>query len=284
MSEEEIIKLPPGFKGNLSEEQAKILSEMKAYVRKSELLMSTLLHPLSTTFLLRFLRARSFHLKKSIDMLEAYAKYIIDEHIWDIKMETVIELCDNPTIKWMGFDKLGRGTFIITPGHHVPGSMEYTLLGPMLCMVLFLACQELKDPKQTLCLIFSYKGWGLKNVDSKLDREMMTVAQDMMPERLGKAFFVSPPWYFSTVWSVCKHFLHQDTRDKFEFLSRNPEKTLLEAFHEDVLLESLGGKKSEAETIRKFLEDRMKPEQTLRECLLERDILLNLNYDSEEED
>lgn len=268
---EDTSKVPEGFEGNLTPDQEATLEEFRQKVKSSSFLMEHIKYnPLHTPFLLRFLRARNFDINKSMALIEKYANFIKEHDVWNTTIDDVMDVADNPVIKWMGKDLDGRSTFLIQPGLHVPGEINYDVLPRALASVLFLATQESTDDKTTLCLVLHYKDWGLGNIDTKLDRILLPTAQDLAPEQLGKAFFVQPPWYFSTAWAVVKHFIHEQTQEKFEFLSSNPIERLKERFDEDTLVEDLGGKKDKAETIDTFLRARMEKNETLLEAMKKR--------------
>ena len=61
------------------------------------------------------------------------------------------------------------------------------------------------------------------------------------PEQMGRMMVVNTPWVFNAVWSMCKGWIDEKTRNNIEILGSNGPAKLLEWVDKDTLPTFLGG-------------------------------------------
>mmetsp|Transcript_12506 Transcript_12506/g.18722 ORF Transcript_12506/g.18722 Transcript_12506/m.18722 type:complete len:293 (-) Transcript_12506:57-935(-) len=208
----------------------------------------------SDAFYLRFLRARNFSKKKAMKMLVNFVAKYDDLDLYNKTIDDVPSVINTHAVQFLGPDKYQRQIILITPGKHTPGSMDYREVEAAFLMAANIAELTLDTPEsknEHITLMFHYKDWGLSNVDTKVDRIFMKVGQDCMPERLGKSYFVQPPKVFQGVWTFCKPFLDEKTKNKFIFIDKLDE--LKDDIDDYVLPKVLGGSREHTPTLYEYL-------------------------------
>jgi len=205
---------------------------------------------------LRWLRARKFDVNKSYEMVTKYVEWREKKQIDKLSLEKLGESLKTKAVSFMGTDKDGRIAVVVFPARHTPGTLDCGELENLLSFTIDAAVTTLTRNDKFI-LLFDYEGWGLSCVDSNVDKVIMNVGQNNYPERLGDAFLIRPPWYFSTVWNIVKYFLDEKTKSKFTFVYKNEE--LLNRFDTDNLLERYGGTRKE-QTLEEFLVSVVKDE------------------------
>jgi len=245
---------------HLNEAQAAILNSFKQTMEQTGLKQKFRDQDFSDAMCLRWLRARKFDVQKAYDMAKAHCDWREETRVEQYSMEMCNSVLDTEACQFMGEDKLGRPTIVITPGKHTPGSLPLDQVEALMVLTLEVAIRNLKNNNEHFVLIFDYEGWGLRNVDKGVDNIILTVGQNNYPERLIEAILVQPPWYFSTVWAVVKLFLDEKTKSKFLFLSKNVNEELQNRYTPENLLEKFGGA-SKGTTVREYLTTRMKDDK-----------------------
>jgi len=67
------------------------------------------------------------------------------------------------------------------------------------------------------------------------------IGQDRYPETMGRFYIINAPWMFSTIWSVIKLWLDEETVKKIDILGSNYKDTLLKQIPVQNLPADLGG-------------------------------------------
>lgn len=58
-------------------------------------------------------------------------------------------------------------------------------------------------------LITDYKNFGRRHMDTKTNMEVLGYLNNHCPERMGKTFFLDPPFLFWVGWKIISPFLSQ---------------------------------------------------------------------------
>ncbi len=245
-----------GFPGDCSEEQLKALEQFRKEVTE----MGCTDPPYDDAYLLRFLRARKFDLKKTKIMWTNYIKCRNDEKVddaYNFEYEALNEVKKCYPHSYFKTDKLGRPVF-----YERVGQLKYTELMKTttqerferyfikeyeeLFHDIFPACTKAagKTVDQTV-YIMDLKGGALKLLSPKIYdfiKSLMKIGSDYYPEILGKMFIINAPILFYGVWSMLKPFVDERTRNKISILGTSYEKELLEVIDAENLPDIYGGK------------------------------------------
>ncbi|KAJ8042971.1 SEC14-like protein 2 [Holothuria leucospilota] len=242
-----------GRVGDLSKEQAEKLAQFR------ENLKDILQEKHTDHYLLRFLRARNFNLKKSEEMI----RKCID---WRIKNKMSTFIQDNPLPEaidkyWprgqSGVDKEGNLIEITNIGSVDPRGVIYSLKSSerekvfiYLIEIMYYNAKKNSEKQgryiEGLTIILDVDGLGpsiLWKPFISLFNEMMVVMEQYYPETVKRVFITRPPAMFPLAYSLVKPFLHEDTKKKVKVLksSSNWQATLLKYIDADQLPKHWGG-------------------------------------------
>lgn len=210
--------------------------------------------------LLRFLRARNFHLKDAKAMLEATLAWREENSVDHIRKE--FQYPERTELKkfYPQFhhqtDKSGRPIYIEQFGRlDVDKVLEVTTMERLLKFHI----QEweiLTDLKFPACsakagvhiekslTILDLKGVNPRSFAGKVRhfaKEVTRIDQDHYPEHLGTMLIINTPIMFKAVWQVVKLWLDKKTQTKIQVLGAHYQKRLLELVDADMLPHFLGG-------------------------------------------
>mgnify|MGYP003386642783 CR=1 FL=1 len=173
---------------------------------------------------LRYLRARSYDIEKSKNMLESTLKWrneinIINMNEWK---ETLMLEHSTGKMYVRGYDNEGHVILYMKPKyentHNHDGNIKnliYTLEKVSICMR--------KDKRQEkMVLIIDYDGFSLLNsAPMKTSMETLNILQNHYPERLYSAYMCRPPWIFNTFWNMIYPFVDPVTKQKIHFIKNS---------------------------------------------------------------
>lgn len=206
----------------LTEKQLAVLDEFKAEVGKYEMSEEEKLFYLDDMCLLRYLRARDFHIDKA-------HKMIIDTIEWRrlhkpelITLQEVEVMARTGCVYINGLDKKGRPIIYGRPYREdvlkeaVPTQTKFKHL--VYWVEKGFTMMDKSKGVESFTLITDYKDFGRKHMDMKTNNEVLHYLNNHCPERMGKTFFLDPPFLFWMGWKVISPFLSQATLDKVSFI------------------------------------------------------------------
>jgi len=248
-----------GYPGDCSPEQLQALAQF----RNKVIAMGCPNPPYDDAYLLRFLRARKFDLKDTMEMWTNYINWRREKKVDEVyKMEIsgMKEAKQYYPHLYFRTDKLGRPIFIERVGKiHFDKMMKIVSLEQIekhfiqdyerLLNEIFPACSKAKgEVIQNTCYIMDMKGAAAKMMSSKvwdLLKMVSKIGQDYYPEILGHMFIINVPLFFYGIWNVVKHFVDEKTRKKIHILGSGYKKELFQYVDEKDLPDFLGGKATE---------------------------------------
>ncbi|CAI7910563.1 unnamed protein product [Closterium sp. NIES-54] len=150
----------------------------------------------------RYLRARSWHVKKAEKMLLetiAWRRAFTPERI---RWADVAKESETGKVYRAPFtDKLGRPVLVLCPGKQNTDDHDGNIRQMVYCMEN--AVQSLPEGVEQMVWIIDYKGFTLrKSPPMKTSREVLHILQNHYPERLGAAILFDPPYIFQGLWKV----------------------------------------------------------------------------------
>jgi hypothetical protein len=248
----------PGFLGNLTKTQEKVLSEFKEYLQT----VGQDQNPLYDDWnLLKYCRARKFVLDDVIKMWDAYIKWRKDNAIdnlfdWSdltfsrMTMPSFIEEVIICTDKWnrpvvyQCFADLDEKKLLQVTEHQYLKHTAYKM-EVFNHIVLPILSKLYNCRVEQMTLIMDLKGISLGVVSNSKVRSYISKATEIgniyYPEALAKTFIINSPWYFSAMWAIIKLWLDKSTKKKFSIYGSSYKKQLLEFIDEDQLPVFMGG-------------------------------------------
>jgi len=210
--------------------------------------------------LLRFLRARRFDVAKSKDMLLNCEKWRKEFKVDELTKSFTFPESEKVAKLYPQFyhktDRLGRPVYVEQLGKlNVKELFNVTTVERMqqklvveyekTILTRFAACSKIsgKNIEQS-CTILDLDGVSLMSSGQVLSiiREISKIGQDYYPELLGTMFIVNAPMLFSSVWSLIKPFLDENTVKKIHILGSSYKTKLFEYVDPENCPEVLQGK------------------------------------------
>lgn len=219
--------------------------------------------------LLRFLRARDFDYRKSLDLALGACEWRAS-----VKPEQVVpEMLPNalPSKLWRfaGYAKSGMPILLIDAANWVPSSYygvdEYVRY---VAYITEVTMAQMGPGVERIFALFQLAGFSVEMMRPLATRcliELARIVQYKFPERLGAAMLLNAPPMFSLCWRWLSRIMDPRTHAKVHFVSRDAvHETLRRYIDEDQLSVHLGGKHEEhrapvnsvRDEIREFLESR----------------------------
>ncbi|MCD7472440.1 hypothetical protein HAX54_013675 [Datura stramonium] len=198
----------------------------------------------SDASVLRFLRARNWHTKRSAKMLKDTLIWRLEKKPEMIRWDDIAPQAETGKVyKANYFDKYGRTVLVMKPGIQNPYSVEKQMRYLVYCMEN--AILDLKPGQERMVWLIDFEGWNMSSISVKVTRETARVLQDRYPERLGLAILYNPPKVFESFWILVKPFFEKRTYKKVKFVYQNDvhtQKVMEDLFDMDKLESSFGGK------------------------------------------
>ena len=237
-----------GRLGGLSEHQAQLLRQMRERVPSDR-------SHATDADLLRFLRARKFHLDAAHEMLEACHRWRAEHDVDDIlnqprpldrELEGVVQFA------YHGEDKELRPLYIERTGmidvHALVAfpadEMDRRHIYHMEHLVRLTEESSARhgQPIEAISVIMDMKGIGFQHREClSIMKRVARMDADNYPERMGRSYIINAPWIFHSLWRVARLFLDPDTLNKFVILDASQLDKLLDYIDADQLPEEYGG-------------------------------------------
>lgn len=251
-------KIQSGTLELMTEEQTKVYNQ---FIK--EMAPELLIFPEVNTkwSLLRFLRARNFHLIKTKEMFRNYLKFRAKHNYQSIMSQPVSNfqvILDNYACGYCYSDNSGQLIAIEEVAKSNPEAIFKSITEDQLMHFLIQKYERMmyvvmpilskihKKRVDRTCLIIDLKGVGTSTFFNKELRNFLNICakmgQDYYPEVLGKCFIINAPMLFKGIWSIVSTMLDERTVNKFIMESGNGLETMKKHLDIDLLPVSLGGK------------------------------------------
>eukprot|EP00357_Protocruzia_adherens_P022872 CAMPEP_0114979626 /NCGR_PEP_ID=MMETSP0216-20121206/4476_1 /TAXON_ID=223996 /ORGANISM="Protocruzia adherens, Strain Boccale" /LENGTH=384 /DNA_ID=CAMNT_0002340973 /DNA_START=215 /DNA_END=1369 /DNA_ORIENTATION=- len=245
-----------GFEGDLSPEMEQSLKEFRETITNEDILPKKFDQDWT---LLRFLRARNFDMKKTLEMWRNFInwrkEFGVDDIAENFDFHEKDAVKENYPHGYHKTDKLGRPIYIERLGSmNIKKVFEITTKERMLKYYVreyervlthkFPACEKATGRTvQQSFTILDMKGLPLGQVNSVKNfiQQATSIAQDYYPEMLGRMYIVNAPMLFTGVWAIVKVWVDPKTRAKITILGGKYQNQLLEHVEAENLPTWLGG-------------------------------------------
>ena len=247
-----------GFPFDINENQFKHFVQWK-----QELIKEKILHDFDRYddyYLLKFLRARKFDLKKTMIMFKNFLEWRTKENVDNI--DTIFNFTERMEVKkyyphgYHKVDKLCRPIYIellsqinlkelfkVTDDRRL--ILYYIQEYERVMHFRFPACSKLKGERVDQSFtILDVKGIGVTDLVGKTKKFLSlatAIGQDYYPENMGVMFLVNANAFFSALWNIVKGFIDEKTRKKILVEGKNYSKKLLEFVEPQNLPDFFGG-------------------------------------------
>lgn len=225
----------------MSDEAKKRLTEFRSHF-KIQLSQNPEIN--TTWYLLRFLRARDFDMKKAIKMFQDFIDFRKKKNYDRIKkMEKDEEFIREKYVRgYYHTDKIGRPIFVERVGFSKVNELLDTMskdevedyfvqLYERLLFIQFPICSKIAGKRIDKCfgIMDLKKVHMIKMFNSKFRlflKNVTNVSQNYYPELLGKLFIVNAGYFFKGVWNVVSVMLDDYTKDKIVICSGSGKKEI----------------------------------------------------------
>ncbi|KAG0274377.1 hypothetical protein BGZ95_009852 [Linnemannia exigua] len=188
-------------------------------------------HP--DSLVLRFLRARKWHVGNGLTMLLKAFKWRQEMNVDDVKTKGDDELeVAYPKFKKQlemgkfyvhGTDKHGQPVVYLNVQLHRAGDQDYKTLERLTIYLMETGRLLIQSPVETVALIFDLTNFGLGNMDYNLVQFLVKCFEAYYPESLGAILVHNAPLVFWGVWKVIEPWLDPVVASKIKFTYKNQE-------------------------------------------------------------
>lgn len=238
---------------HITEQQTAILDEFKERVGKYEMSDKEKGYFMDDMCLLRYLRARDYNIDKAYKMIIDSIEWRRTHNPDSIKLSEIEPIARTGCVYVHGKDKMGRPLIYARPYRDdlIQGSVDTATKFKHLVYWVEKGFSMMDKSKgvEGFTLITDYKNFGRRHMDTKTNMEVLHYLNNHCPERMGKTFFLDPPFLFWVGWKIISPFLSQATLNKVSFIKSSSTKgdqrffpEMLEFIDEDVLEYEFGGK------------------------------------------
>jgi len=200
---------------------------------------------LDVPLLLRFLRARDFHIDDATTLLTNHIKWIVEKQPDSITESMIANELKTGKLFWLpNKDKFGRNVLVFFAALHNPSERDINETMNYIIYVLNkgFANMPANSDKQYLFL-YDRLGFSRSHFDMDMLKTVGAVLPNQFPETVGNVIILRANWLFWILWKIVKPFMEPKTSHKLAICNSNEVKQkLLEYFDEDSLWEFYGGK------------------------------------------
>ncbi|KAM7352386.1 real-time isoform 2-T2 [Cochliomyia hominivorax] len=183
--------------------------------------------------ILRFLRARDWHVNQALHMLKDSLnwrkEHDIDSLLTEYKTPSVVT--EHFPGGWHHYDKDGRPIYILRLGHmDVKGLLKAIGTEGFLKLALHI-CEEgiqkinesaenLGKPVLDWCLLVDLEGLSMRHLWRPGVKALLNIIENVehnYPETMGRVLVVRAPRVFPIAWTIVSAFIDENTRSKFLF-------------------------------------------------------------------
>ncbi|XP_058085512.1 uncharacterized protein LOC131232984 [Magnolia sinica] len=204
----------------------------------------------------RYLRARSWNVKKATKMLKETLKWRIQYKPEEIRWEDVAHEAQTGKIYRSNYtDKFGRSVLVMKPGCQNTKSAKGQIRYLVYCMEN--AILNLPLEQEQMVWLIDFQGFSMSNISVKVTRETAYVLQEHYPERLGLAILYNPPKFFEPFYTLVKPFLEPKTCRKLKFIysdDLSTKKIMEDFFNLEKLDSAFGGLNMSSFNINEYAE------------------------------
>ncbi|XP_071660177.1 alpha-tocopherol transfer protein isoform X2 [Patagioenas fasciata] len=204
--------------------------------------------PLSDSFLVRFLRARDFHLDLAWRLLKNYQKWRIEcpEISGDLNPSSVL-----------GLLQAGYHGLLRSRDPHGSKVLIYRIAYDVFRVSLItseLIVKEIETQRNGVKVIFDLQGWRFAHafqISPAVAKKIAAVLTDSFPLKVRGIHFINEPLFFYPVYALIKPFLTEKIKQRVYMHGSNYMQSLTEHFPISILPQEYGGEEVSIEELAK---------------------------------
>ncbi|NWQ73112.1 TTPA protein, partial [Columbina picui] len=213
--------------------------------------------PLSDSFLVRFLRARDFHLDQAWRLLKNYQKWRIEcpEISGDLNPSSVLGLLQ---AGYHGLlrsrDPHGSKVLIYRIGQWDPSLFTAYDVFRVSLITSELIVKEIETQRNGVKAIFDLQGWRFAHafqISPAVAKKIAAVLTDSFPLKVRGIHFINEPLFFHPVYALIKPFLTEKIKQRVYMHGSNYMQSLTEHFPVSILPQEYGGEEVSIEELAK---------------------------------
>ncbi|KAF9189505.1 hypothetical protein BGZ51_009484 [Haplosporangium sp. Z 767] len=179
------------------------------------------------SLVLRFLRARKWHVGNGLTMLLKAFKWRVEQNVEDVKVFGEEEL-DQRYPKFMhqlrigkfwihGTDKKNSPVVYLNVHLHRAGDQDYKTLERLTIYLMETGRLLIQAPVETVTLVFDLSQFGLANMDYNVVKLLISLFEQMYPEVLSALILHNAPLVFWGAWKIIEGWLDPVVATKIKF-------------------------------------------------------------------
>lgn len=183
---------------------------------------------LTDACVVRYLRARSWHIEKALELLIGSIKWRQEYQPWIASPRMDRELLRREAASRKmyiaGRDRSGRPIVVMRPARDDTGDEDAEWKVRYLVWVTERVIAAMDEQRGVEKMVWLIEMSGMKVAmthSMSITKECINNMQNHYVERLGKAFFINAPWLFNALWRVIGPFLDPNTKAKVSFIKTN---------------------------------------------------------------
>lgn len=182
---------------------------------------------------LRFAKARTFHVDKTIHMLSKDFNFRHTHQLNQLLNEgeySFVEKKDNAGINVclkkqkaviMGHDKNNRPIILVRPKFHYSSDQTESELEKYALLIIETTRLFMKEGEITI--LFDLTDFSLSNMDYAPVKFIITCFEAHFPESLGSLLIHKAPWLFTPIWAIVKKWLDPVVASKIVFTNKTSD-------------------------------------------------------------
>lgn len=190
--------------------------------------------------ILRFTKARTFHVDKTIHMLSKDFKFrhthqlnqLLNEGEYNLvsQQDETSQNKDNVGISVclkkqkaviMGHDKHNRPIILVRPKFHYSSDQTESALEKYALLIIETSRLFMKEGEITI--LFDLTDFSLSNMDYAPVKFIITCFEAHFPESLGSLLIHKAPWLFTPIWAIVKKWLDPVVASKIVFTNKTSD-------------------------------------------------------------
>mmetsp|Transcript_28053 Transcript_28053/g.38784 ORF Transcript_28053/g.38784 Transcript_28053/m.38784 type:complete len:279 (-) Transcript_28053:96-932(-) len=247
----------------LTPKETELVKELRELVSQ-QTIQEAIKRWLTDACLCRYLRARSWDVKKAGEMLKETIAWRTSFQPHTITWDQISNEAETGKMYISpNKDKLGRTVLIMRPGRENTTEHEGKIKYLVYCLEASVRTSlqtaegvsgregpgrgaESDLAPEQFCIVCDYEGWSLSSAPPmKTSVETLHILQNHYPERLGASIIINYPTLFSMFWTMISPFVDVETYKKIQFIShtsKSRDEKLSQLFDLEYLEEAVGGK------------------------------------------
>ncbi|GAA5803133.1 CRAL-TRIO domain-containing protein [Helicostylum pulchrum] len=213
----------PAMNAPLTEEQTQKIKDLLAYMDTIILSKEDAYYPNERGFLSdatahRYMRARKWNFEAAKTMLEKTVHWRREFKPEQLDPDTISKEAETGKMYFNGYDKMGRPLWIMKPRYENSKDSDGQVNFIVFCLER--GIRLMPEHVEKISIVVDFKDSSMSNNPTVATcRRFLDILSNHYPERLGVAYLINSPWFFTTTFKMIAPFMDPITKEKIRFLS-----------------------------------------------------------------